>query len=58
MRTAPTLRDVLQKFDFDSTIPKHDDAGLLFLVVQRFGDPKINLHTGAIDGFTMGTSFE
>jgi type I restriction enzyme M protein len=52
------MREVLEKFDFDNTIAKLDEAGLLFQVVQRFGDPKVNLHPDAIDNFTMGTVFE
>ena len=55
---SPNMREVLEKFDFDNTIAKLDEAGLLFLVVQRFGDPKVDLHPDAIDNFTMGTIFE
>ena len=55
---SPNMREVLEKFDFDNTISKLDEAGLLFLVMQRFGDPKVNLHPDAIDNFTMGTIFE
>ncbi len=56
---SPNMREVLEKFDFDNTISKLDEAGLLFLVMQRFGDPKkVNLHPNAIDNFTMGTIFE
>ena len=49
------MREVLEKFDFDNTIAKLDEAGLLFLVVQRFGDPQVNLHPDEVDNFTMGT---
>ena len=38
---SPNMREVLDKFDFDNTIAKLDEAGLLFQVVQRFGDPKV-----------------
>ena len=55
---SPNMREVLEKFDFDNTISKLDEAGLLFLVVQRFGDPQVNLHPDAIDNATMGTIFE
>ena len=56
---SPNMREVLEKFDFDNTISKLDEAGLLFLVMQRFGNPKkVNLHPDAIDNFTMGTIFE
>ncbi len=52
------MREVLEHFDFDNTISKLDEAGLLFLVVQRFGDPKVQLHPDRIDNSTMGTIFE
>ena len=55
---SSNMREVLEKFDFDNTISKLDEAGLLFQVVQRFGDPKVNLHPDDIDNFTMGTIFE
>ena len=55
---SPNMREVLEKFDFDNTISKLDEAGLLFQVLQRFGDPKVNLHPDEVDNFTMGTIFE
>ena len=55
---SPNMREVLEKFDFDNTISKLDESGLLFQVMQRFGDPMVNLHPDAIDNFTMGTIFE
>ncbi|MGH7563237.1 MAG: type I restriction-modification system subunit M, partial [Gemmatimonadota bacterium] len=53
---SPNMREVLEKFDFDNTISKLDEAGLLFLVVQKFGE--VNLHPDVIDNPTMGTIFE
>ena len=55
---SPNMREVLEKFDFDNTISKLDEAGLLFLVVQQFGDPKVRLHPDDVDNATMGTVFE
>ena len=55
---SSNMREVLEKFDFDNTIAKLDEAGLLFQVVQRFGDPKVNLHPDAVDNAAMGTIFE
>ena len=52
------MREVLEKFDFDNTIARLDESGLLFQVVQRFGDPQVNLHPDAVDNATMGTIFE
>ena len=57
-RFSPNMREVLDKFDFDNTISKLDESGLLFQVMQRFGDPKVDLHPESVDNFTMGTIFE
>ena len=55
---SPNMREVLEKFDFDNTIAKLDESGLLFLVVQRFGDPRVDLHPDVVDNAAMGTIFE
>src|SRR5918999_727486 len=53
---SPNMREVLERFDFDNTISKLDEAGLLFQVVERFR--KVGLHPDRIDNPTMGTIFE
>ena len=53
---SPNMREVLEKFDFDNTITKLDDAGLLFLVMERF--KTVDLHPDKVDNATMGTIFE
>jgi type I restriction enzyme M protein len=53
---SPNMRDVLEKFDFDNTIGKLDEAGLLFQVLERFKN--VDLHPDRIDNPTMGTVFE
>ncbi len=53
---SPNMREVLEKFDFDNTISKLDEAGLLFQVLERFKD--IDLHPNKVDNPTMGTIFE
>src|SRR5882672_10101958 len=50
------MREVLEKFDFDNTISKLDEAGLLFQVLERFKN--VNLHPDVVDNATMGTIFE
>jgi type I restriction enzyme M protein len=55
---SQNMREVLEKFNFDNIISNLDEAGLLFQVMQRFADPRVNLHPDAIDNFTMGTIFE
>ncbi|MFQ5382726.1 MAG: class I SAM-dependent DNA methyltransferase, partial [Dehalococcoidia bacterium] len=47
---------MLEKFDFDNTISKLDEAGLLFQVLERFKN--VDLHPDRIDNPTMGTIFE
>jgi len=53
---SPNMREVLEKFDFDNTISKLDEAGLLFQVMERFKN--VDLHPDRVDNFTMGTIFE
>jgi len=53
---SPNMREVIEKFDFDNTITKLDEAGLLFQVLERFKD--VNLHPDQIDNPTMGMIFE
>ena len=53
---SPNMREVLEKFDFDNTIGKLDEAGLLFQVLERFKN--VDLHPDVIDNPTMGTIFE
>ena len=50
------MREVLERFDFDNTISKLDEAGLLFQVLERFGS--VDLHPDNVDNATMGTIFE
>jgi len=53
---SQNMREVLEKFDFDNTISKLDEAGLLFQVVERFKNA--DLHPDKIDNAAMGTIFE
>jgi type I restriction enzyme M protein len=53
---SQNMREVLEKFDFDNTISKLDEAGLLFQVLERFKN--VDLHPLRIDNPTMGTIFE
>jgi type I restriction enzyme M protein len=50
------MKEVLEKFDFDNTIKKLDEAGLLFLVMERF--KTIDLHPDTVDNHEMGLIFE
>jgi type I restriction enzyme M protein len=53
---SPNMREVLEKFDFDNTISKLDEAGLLFQVLERFKN--VDMHPDRIDNPTMGMIFE
>lgn len=53
---SQNMREVLERFDFDNTISKLDESGLLFQVLERFGG--VDLHPDVIDNATMGTVFE
>ena len=50
------MREVLERFDFDNTISRLDEAGLLFQVLERFRT--VDLHPDKVDNPTMGTIFE
>ncbi len=50
------MREVLEKFDFDNTIKKLDEAGLLYLVLERFKN--IDLHPDKVSNLEMGYIFE
>jgi type I restriction enzyme M protein len=52
----PNMKEVLEKFDFDNTIKKLDEAGLLFQVTERF--KTIDLHPDKVSNHEMGYVFE
>ena len=53
---SQNMREVLERFDFDNTISRLDESGLLFQVLEMFGG--VDLHPDQIDNATMGTIFE
>lgn len=53
---SDNMREVLEKFDFNNTIAKLDEAGLLYLVLERFCN--IDLHPDAASNLEMGYVFE
>jgi type I restriction enzyme M protein len=53
---SPNMREVLEKFDFGNTISKLNEAGLLFLVLERF--KSIDLHPDRVSNHDMGYIFE
>jgi type I restriction enzyme M protein len=53
---SDNMREVLYNFDFDNTIRKLDDQGLLYQVMQRFNE--IDLHPDTVSNMEMGYIFE
>ena len=53
---SSNMREVIGHFEFDNTISRLDEAGLLFQVLEHFGS--VDLHPDKIDNPTMGTIFE
>lgn len=53
---SDNMREVIEKFDLFNTISKLQEAGLLFLIVERFKN--IDLHPDKVTNFEMGTIFE
>lgn len=53
---SQNMREVIERFDFDNTISRLDEAGLLFQVLERF--KSVDLHPDKVDNPTMGTIFE
>ncbi|MDD4446526.1 MAG: class I SAM-dependent DNA methyltransferase [Methanothrix sp.] len=53
---SDNMREVLEKFDFNNTIAKLDEAGLLFKVVEMFKE--IDLHPDKVSNIEMGYIFE
>jgi len=53
---SSNMREVLEKFDFDNTITKLKESGLLFKVLERF--KSVDLHPDRVPNPMMGTIFE
>ncbi|HEU5378678.1 MAG TPA: class I SAM-dependent DNA methyltransferase [Ktedonobacteraceae bacterium] len=53
---SQNMHEVIEKFDFDNTIKRLDEEGLLFPVMERFA--KIDLHPDTISNHAMGSIFE
>ena len=53
---SDNMREVIEKFDFYSTIAKLEEAGLLFLVMERFKG--VDLHPDKVSNHEMGYIYE
>ena len=55
---SENIRDIIDKFKLRSTIETLEEKGLLFMLIQKFSDPKCNLHPDAVSNHDMGYVFE
>jgi type I restriction enzyme M protein len=53
---SPNVRDVFERYEFETQINKLDEADLLMLVIQEF--LKVDLHPELVDNTQMGHIFE
>jgi type I restriction enzyme M protein len=53
---STNMHEVLEKFDFNNTIDRLDQSGLLFKVMERFKN--VDLHPHKVPNPMMGTIFE
>ena len=51
---SPNMREVIERFDFDNTISRLDEARLLFQVLERFKN--VDLHPDKVYNPMMGRS--
>ena len=55
---SENVRNILEKFKFDSHITTMANKGILYIVVKEFTSPKANLHPNVISNLEMGYIFE
>lgn len=55
---SPDVLDLFEKFKIYDVIKDLDDADLLFLIVERFCDPRVDLSPSSITNAEMGDIYE
>ena len=55
---SPRARDIFDKFEFENEIAKLDEANRLFLIIQEFCKPHIDLSPARVSNLQMGYLFE
>ena len=53
---SPNVKDIFERFDFQSQVDRLEKAELLYLVTEKFS--KIDLHPSKVSNADMGTIFE
>ncbi|KZY35699.1 DNA methyltransferase, partial [Alcanivorax sp. HI0044] len=51
-------REIFEAFEFESEIEKLDKANRLYLIIQEFTRPEVNLHPAQVSNHDMGYVFE
>ena len=55
---SANVRDILEKFKFDSQIATLANKGILYIVIKEFTTPRADLHPDRISNLEMGYIFE
>jgi len=55
---SPRARDIFEKFEFENEIQKLDENNRLFLIIQEFCSPQIDLSPKRLSAMDMGYVFE
>lgn len=55
---SPDIVDIFEKFEIFDVIKKLDDNDLLFLVTERFCDPRVDLSPASVSNADMGDIYE
>lgn len=55
---SPRARDIFEKFEFENEIQKLDENNRLFLIIQEFCSPQIDLSPELLSAMDMGYVFE
>lgn len=55
---SEAARDVIEKFEFDAQITRLARANLLYLVMSKFCDPRVDLHPDKVSNLEMGYLYE
>jgi type I restriction enzyme M protein len=52
------VRDIFEKFEFHAQVDKLEEKDLIFQVLERFIDPRVDLHPDNLTSAQMGDAFE
>lgn len=58
MSFSPDIVDIFERFEIFDVIKKLDDNDLLFLVTERFCDPRVDLSPASVSNADMGDIYE